>query len=77
MKSKYSCGMDGIPTSALKNSPDNILTALSHVVNLSLSQGMFFQALKLQKQYRYSKKAVQLMLTISAQLVCDLLCLRF
>ena len=49
MKSKYSCGMDGIPTSALKNSPGYILTALSHVVNLSLSQGIFFQALKLQK----------------------------
>ena len=38
--------MDDMPTSALKNSPEYILTALSLVVNLSLSQGMFFQASK-------------------------------
>ena len=56
MKSKYSCGMDGIPTSALKNSPDNILTALSHVVNLSLSQGVFFPSFKTAKIIPVFKK---------------------
>ena len=48
--------MDGISTSALKNSPDNILTALSHVVNLSLSQGIFFRSFKTAKIIPVFKK---------------------
>ena len=48
--------MDGIRTSALKNLPDNILTALSHVVNLSLSQGIFFPCFKTAKIISVFKK---------------------
>ena len=48
--------MDGIPTSVLKNSPDNILTALFHIVNLSLSQGIFFPSFETAKVIPVFKK---------------------
>ena len=57
IKSKYSYEMDGTPTSVLKNSPDNILTALSHVVNLSLSQGIFFPSFNTAKVIPVFKKS--------------------
>ena len=57
MKSKYSCGMYGIPTSALKNSPDNIFTALFRVVNLFLSQRIFFPRFETAKIIPVFKKS--------------------
>ena len=37
MKNKLISSIDLVPTKILKSSPDNILLALSHVFNLSLS----------------------------------------
>ena len=41
MKNKRSCGLDGIPSVVLKQFPEKILVALSHIFNLSLSLGIF------------------------------------
>ena len=38
--------MDGIPSKALKCIPDNILWAIAHIFNLSLSNGEFIDAFK-------------------------------
>ena len=41
IQSKDSCGLDEIPMSILKLSPDNKLLILCHIFNLSLGQGKF------------------------------------
>ena len=46
-KNKLSAGPDHIPTKVLKSSPHNILLALSHVFNLSMSKGEFIDCFKL------------------------------
>ena len=46
-KNKLSAGPDHIPNKILKSSSDNILLALSHVFNLSLSKGEFINSFKL------------------------------
>ena len=46
-KNKLSAGPDHIPTKILKSSPDNILLALSHIFNLSISKGEFIDCFKL------------------------------
>ena len=46
-KNKLSAGSDHTPTKILKSSPDNILLALSHVSNLSMSKGEFIDYFKL------------------------------
>ena len=46
-KNKLSARQDHIPTKILKSSPDNILLALSHVFNLSMSKGEFIDCFKL------------------------------
>ena len=46
-KNKLSAEPDHIPTKILKSSPDNILLALSHIFNLSLSKGEFINCFKL------------------------------
>ena len=37
MKCNFSAGFDQVPSKILKLSPDNILFALSHIFNLSIS----------------------------------------
>ena len=46
-KNKLNAGSDHILTKILKSSPDNILLALSHVFNLSMSKGEFINCFKL------------------------------
>ena len=46
-KNKLSAGPNHIPTKILKSSPDNILLALSHIFNLSLSKDKFIKCFKL------------------------------
>ena len=48
-KYKLSASIDQIPTKVLKPISDNILIALSHVFNLSLSRGEFIFLFKLTK----------------------------
>ena len=49
LKSKHSCGLDGISTRILKLCPNNIALILAHIFNLSLSEGVFLKAFKLAK----------------------------
>ena len=56
MKPKSSCGIDDIPSKVIKFTPNNILTALSHIFNLSLSQGKFIEHLKTAKIIPIYKK---------------------
>lgn len=42
-------GADGVPPLIIKESPDIMITTLSHLINLSLSQGVFPDELKLAK----------------------------
>ena len=56
MKSKLSAGIDQIPSKLLKSLPDNILIALSHIFNLSLSKGEFINDFKLAKVCLIYKK---------------------
>ena len=49
LKSRNSSGMDGVPSKALKCIPDNILWAIAHIFNLSLSSGEFIDAFKVTK----------------------------
>ena len=56
MKNKLSAGIDLVPTKILKSSPDNILLALSHVFNLSLSRGEFINDFKIVKVCPVLKK---------------------
>ena len=46
-KNKLNAGPDHIPIKILKSSPGNILLALSHVFNLSISKGEFIDCFKL------------------------------
>ena len=46
LKSKNSCGIDGIPSKVLKSTPENILLTLAHIFHLSLSSGKFIDVLK-------------------------------
>ena len=56
LKNKLSAGLDLVPTKVLKASPDNILVALSHVFNLSLSKGEFINDFKIAKVCPLFKK---------------------
>ena len=56
MKNKLSAGIDLVPTKILKSSPDNILLALNHVFNLSLSKGEFINDFKIAKVCPVFKK---------------------
>ena len=48
-KCNFSAGFDQVPLKILKLSPDNILLALSHIFNLSISNGEFIECLKVAK----------------------------
>ena len=56
LKSKSSSGIDEIPSSVLKNTPDNVLQALAHIFNLSLSCGEYISAFKIAKVVPVFKK---------------------
>ena len=56
LKSKHSCGLDGISTRILKLCPDNIALILAHIFNLSLSEGVFLKAFKQAKVIPVFKK---------------------
>ena len=56
LKSKNGSGMNGIPSKALKCTPDNILFAIAHIFNLSLSNGEFIDAFKVAKVVPVFKK---------------------
>ena len=56
LKSKNSSGMDEIPSKVLKCTPDNILWAIAHIFNLSLSNGEFIDAFKVAKVVPVFKK---------------------
>ena len=56
LKSKNNSGMDGISSKALKYTPDNILWAIAHIFNLSLSNGEFIDAFKVVKVVPVFKK---------------------
>ena len=58
MKSKSSCGIDDIPFKVIKFTPNNILTALLHVFNLSLSQRKFIEHFKAAKIIPIYKKVI-------------------
>ena len=60
MQSKNSCGLDEIPMSILKRSPDNILFILCHIFNLSLAQGKFICDFKKAKVIPVHKKGSKL-----------------
>ena len=49
IKPKSSSGIDGIPCKVLKFLPDNILLALTHIYNQSLSMGIFIDQFKISK----------------------------
>ena len=48
--------MDGIPSEAFKCTPDNILLAIAHIFNLSLSNGEFIDAFEVAKVVPVFKK---------------------
>ena len=56
MRSKSSCGLDEIPMSILKLSPDNILLILCDILILSLGQGKFINEFKKAKIIPVHKK---------------------
>ena len=49
VKYNFSAGFDQVSSKILKLSPDNILLALSHIFNLSISNGEFIECLKVAK----------------------------
>ena len=55
-KPKLSAGFDEIPLKLLKFSPDNIIIALSHIFNLSLSTGKVISDFKIAKIIPLCKK---------------------
>ena len=55
-KPKNSSGMDEIPITVLKTTPDNILYALTHVFNLSMLNGKFITSFKTAKVIPIFKK---------------------
>ena len=56
MQSKSSCGLEEVPMSIFKLSPDNILLILCHIFNLSLGQGKFINEFKKAKIIPVHKK---------------------
>ena len=56
LKSKHSCGLDGISTRTLKFYPGNIALILAHIFDLSLSEGVFLKAFKHAKVIPVFKK---------------------
>ena len=56
MKPSFSAGFDQIPSKFLKICPDNILVALSHIFNLSISKGEFIDCFKIAKVCPVFKK---------------------
>ena len=55
-KPKLSAGFDEIPLKQLKSSPNNIIMALSHIFNLSLSTGKVISDFKITKVIFLYKK---------------------
>ena len=55
-KPKLSAGFNEIPLKLLKSSPDNIIMALSHILNLSLSTGKVISNFKIAKIIPLYKK---------------------
>ena len=49
MPSKFSSGLDNIPSKIIKQMPDNIIDLMCHIFNLSLSTGIFPTAFKSSK----------------------------
>ena len=56
LKPQNSSGMDEIPITVLKTTPDNILYALTHVLNLSMLNGKFISSFKTTKVIPIFKK---------------------
>ena len=56
LKPKNSTGIDEIPSSILKSTPDNILLAITHIFNLSLTKGEFITDFKTSKIIPILKK---------------------
>jgi exonuclease III len=56
MKAKTSCGHDGLSPKLVKQCSANILTPLTHIVNLSMSTGHFPQEMKIAKVVAIYKK---------------------
>ena len=58
LQPKKSTGIDEIPPTILKSTPDNILIALTHVFNLSLACGEFISDFKTAKVAPIHKRVV-------------------
>ena len=73
LQSKTSSSVDGIPTKVLKSTLDNVIYILTHIFNLSLRSGIFFNEFKLAQLigYLFSKEEQGMMLTITDLLVCS------
>ena len=56
MQPKNSCGLDEIPMSIVKLSPDNVLLILCHIFNISLAQGKYIDEFKKAKVIPVHKK---------------------
>ena len=56
LKSKHSCGLNGISTSILKLCPGNIALIFARIFNLSLYEGVFLKAFKQAKVILVFKK---------------------
>lgn len=56
LKNKYSCGLDGVPDYVFKKSSDYVIKPLIHIVNTSLSSGIFPTSLKTAKVTPLFKK---------------------
>ena len=56
LKNSKSCGMDNIDTYVLKLMADDVLPAITHIVNLSIQQGVFPSMYKLAKVIPLLKK---------------------
>ena len=56
LKNKFSCGLDEIPTSVLKNSKTYLCPVLTHIINSSFVSGIFPDKLKISKVVPIFKK---------------------
>ena len=65
LKPKNSSGINEIPTTVLKTTPDNILYALTYVFNLSMLNGKFITSFKTAKVIPIFKKGYQTIVSIS------------
>ena len=64
-KSKSSSGLDDIPSKLLKLLNEDVLFALSHIINLSLKQGKFidcFKVAKIVSVYKRRRRTIYLLL---------------